>query len=534
MSLTKVTYAMIQGAAVNVLDYNADSTGTNSASAALQTAVDSFGGSQGTVYFPNGSYKLTANLTLPSNVTLFGYGAEILCNGYGFSIGANKTNIVIDGLNFDQTGSGTPNTIASASTSSDITIQNCSFYDGGFYVLSLGGNGIRVLNNTFTGTPGAAHCALGSASNTVISGNYFHDIGLSYVVLIRNSFGTTVSNNLFQTILNNPILCDTGCYNASVIGNVLINTGDSGILCANDLASNVPEFITIANNVVKGSPDTGIGVLYGKNITITGNTCENNGRTGVSGFNSQIYVGGNGNKISITGNTVTNTSFNPASLYGIYAFYADPGTDTTQTTEIQIANNVYQNFASGRNLYVPFGAGGTSWQPAKMQISEGSSRQYPTNANLNFEAWASTYPDNISGLTTFSFSGTGATCTKETSIVVYGNSAKIVGGSGAGILAATLNALNFFQEPCVVEVTVFVKPASASDAGYVELGASIAGGSPAPSQKVIFGGDTGDWREVTLRMVVGLTTNLNIKFAANAGSTVYFDEATLNIQMYNN
>lgn len=535
MSLTKVTYAMIDGAAVNVLDYGADFTGASSSSFALQTAVDSFGGSQGTVYFPNGSYKLTANLTLPSNITLFGYGAEIVCNGYGFNIGANKTNITIDGLNFDQTYStGTPTTISSANTASDITIQNCSFYNNSFYVLALGGTGIRVLNNTFTDTPTAAHCASVDTRNIVIFGNHFYDIGLSYVVLLRNSIGIVVSNNSFNNILNNPILCDTGCYNAAITNNVLVNTGDSGILCANDLSGNVPEFITISNNVVSGSPDTGIGVLYGKNITITGNVCQNNGRTGVSGYNSQIYVGGTGEKISITGNTVTNTSYNPAAIYGIYANYADPGTDTTQTTQMQIANNVYTGFASGRNLYIPFGAGGTVWQPAKIQISEGASRFYPSNANLDFEAWTSTLPDNIAGLTTFSFSGTGATCTKETSVVVYGNSAKIVGGSGAGILTATLTALNFFEKPCVVEVTVFVKPNTASDAGYVELGASIAGGSPAPSQKVTFGGDTGDWREVTLRMVVGDTSNLNVKFVANAGTTVYFDEATVNIQMYNN
>ena len=101
-------------------------------------------------------------------------------------------------------------------------------------------------------------------------------------------------------------------------------------------------------------------------------------------------------------------------------------------------------------------------------------------------------------------------------------------------MTATLTALNFFQESCVAEVTVFVKPNSASDAGYVALTASISGGSPAPSQKVTFGGDNGDWRAVTLRMVVGVTTNLNIQYVANAGSTVFFDETTVSIQLYNN
>ena len=535
MSLTKVSYSMIDGAAVNVLDYGADSTGTNSASTALQSAIDSFGGNAGVVYFPNGSYKLTANVTLPSNITLLSYGAIIVCNGFGFVVGASKSNIVVDGLRFNQAYStGTPNTIATPSTCTQITIQNCLFYGGGFYVLSLGGRSLRVLNNRFTGTPGAAHVATSSGYDVLISGNQFYDINLSYVILLRNGIGMSVNNNTFDNIRNNPILVDSGAQNITIAGNVLTNTGDSGILCANDASGDVPTFVTISNNVITDCPDTGIGVLYGKNITLTGNVLQNNGRTGTGGYNSQIYLGGNQQDVSVIGNTLTNTSYNPFAIYGIYALYADTGSETSQSTQMFISGNNYNGFASNRNIFIPVDSGGVTYQPAKIQIVEGATRQYPTNANLNFEAWASTLPDNITGLTTFSFAGTGATCTKETSTVVYGNSAKIVGGFAAGVLMATLTALNFFQESCVVEVTVFVKPNTAGDAGYVELGASINGGSPAPSQKVIFGGDTADWRAITLRMVVGVATNLNINFVANAGSTVFFDETTVSIQLYNN
>ena len=535
MSLTKVTYAMINGAAVNVLDFGADSTGTNSASTALQSAIDSFSGNAGVVYFPNGSYKLTTNVTLPSNITLLSYGAIIVCNGFGFIVGASKSNIVVDGLRFNQAYStGSPNTIATPSTCTQITIQNCLFYGGGFYVLSLGGRSLRVLNNRFTGTPGAAHVATSSGYDVLISGNQFYDINLSYVVILRNGIGINVSNNTFDNIRNNPILCDSGSQNITITGNVLTNTGDSGILCANDASGDVPVFITISNNVITACPDTGIGILYGKNITITGNVLQNNGRTGTGGYNSQIYLGGNQQEVSVIGNTLTNTSYDPGTIYGIYANYADTGSQTIQATQLFISGNNYNNFNNGRNIYIPVSAGDVIWQPSKVQILEGASRQYPSNANLNFDAWASTYPDNVSGLTTFGFAGTGATCTKETSTVVYGNSAKIVGGSAAGVLTATLTALNFFQESCVAEVTVFVKANTSSDTGYVALSASISGGSPAPSQKIIFGGGSTDWQAITLRMVVGSTTNLNIQFVADAGKTVFFDETTVSIQLYNN
>lgn len=56
MALTKVTYSMIDGAAVNVLDYGADPTGATNSTAALQAAVDACP-VNGTVYFPAGTYS---------------------------------------------------------------------------------------------------------------------------------------------------------------------------------------------------------------------------------------------------------------------------------------------------------------------------------------------------------------------------------------------------------------------------------------------------------------------------------------------
>lgn len=60
MSLTKVTYSMIQGAVANVLDYGADKTGAVSSSAAIQAAIDS----GNSVYVPNGTYLITTPLVV--------------------------------------------------------------------------------------------------------------------------------------------------------------------------------------------------------------------------------------------------------------------------------------------------------------------------------------------------------------------------------------------------------------------------------------------------------------------------------------
>ena len=78
MSLTKVSYSMISGAVVNVLDYGAYRDGTNAAAttAAIQAAFTAVS-SGGVVYFPKGTYKLTSagiQLLNTSNVTVQGDG----------------------------------------------------------------------------------------------------------------------------------------------------------------------------------------------------------------------------------------------------------------------------------------------------------------------------------------------------------------------------------------------------------------------------------------------------------------------------
>lgn len=90
MSLTKVSYSMIQGAVVNALDFGADPTGVADSASAIQAALDYAGSltipdtpfsgygyvvkGGTTVFFPAGQYKTTATLTVPQNVSVEGAG----------------------------------------------------------------------------------------------------------------------------------------------------------------------------------------------------------------------------------------------------------------------------------------------------------------------------------------------------------------------------------------------------------------------------------------------------------------------------
>lgn len=65
MSLTKVSYSMINGAEVNVLDFGAVGDGVTNDTAAIQAAIAALGTNGGGVYFPAGTY-VTDTIVIPT------------------------------------------------------------------------------------------------------------------------------------------------------------------------------------------------------------------------------------------------------------------------------------------------------------------------------------------------------------------------------------------------------------------------------------------------------------------------------------
>jgi hypothetical protein len=121
---------MIDGAPVNVLDFGADPTGTASASAAIQAAIDSI--TSGVVFIPKGTYLVTTPIVTKANIAIQGEGdaSEL------------RVNTDIEVINSATTTSSTAifgarfidfyinKTISTATTKYDIHLQNpnfCSF-----------------------------------------------------------------------------------------------------------------------------------------------------------------------------------------------------------------------------------------------------------------------------------------------------------------------------------------------------------------------------------------------------------------------
>lgn len=119
MSLTKVSYSMIEGAQVNVVDFGATGDGVTDDTAAFNAAITSLGTAGGVVYaVPGKTFYIAGNpgILIPSNVTLDLQGA--LLKGTGNS---NSANVVIRSAYFNA-GVLTANT--SANTLNGMRVRN--------------------------------------------------------------------------------------------------------------------------------------------------------------------------------------------------------------------------------------------------------------------------------------------------------------------------------------------------------------------------------------------------------------------------
>lgn len=92
MSLTKVSYSMITGASVNIIDFGADPTGVVDSTTAVQNAINS---GKHNVYVPAGTYKISGELDLPEATFLYGDGWNSVLNYVGTGTCINIAHISV-------------------------------------------------------------------------------------------------------------------------------------------------------------------------------------------------------------------------------------------------------------------------------------------------------------------------------------------------------------------------------------------------------------------------------------------------------
>lgn len=96
MSLTKVSYSMVNGAPANVLDFGADPTGVADSTAAINAAL----AASDIVYMPPGDYKTTASINVGPSQQLYGASGSTviqsnLSSGVAAIIVGNPANNVL-------------------------------------------------------------------------------------------------------------------------------------------------------------------------------------------------------------------------------------------------------------------------------------------------------------------------------------------------------------------------------------------------------------------------------------------------------
>jgi parallel beta-helix repeat protein len=241
MSLTKVSYSMITGAPVNVLDYGAVGNGVADDTAAIQAAI----ATGKSIFFPAGTYNVNASLLPQSNTTwIADNNATLKWTSVNCLIDAQAiTNWTMEGITVDGNYTAyAPVSLAQypwgirLESSTNITIRNNVFKQ-------IWRIGICV-----------GHLSATECKDIVIDNNVIYDIGRATDPTVGFGNGVAILSASNVKVTNNWI------YN--ITGNT---SGTGGINCEPGNATYVCSDIEIAFNKVTDCNDCAGVILYQPN-----------------------------------------------------------------------------------------------------------------------------------------------------------------------------------------------------------------------------------------------------------------------------
>ena len=308
----------------NVLLYGATGNGTTDDTAAINAAIAA-AGAGGTVYFPNGTYKIgAAGLTLGASVKLLGASQ----NGVTLILGATSTqaitNSILGGTAFVYVAAGSVEfenitvnannnakfSIAFASAANNITLRSSSFIKGVYAGANFYNNsnviitGCSFIQNNlyqmFFGTNIATQ-------NVNISNNYFDPQGAT-------ASAATAAVSLWLSGSSSGILSNV------IVSDNVINYAGLGAIEADGFVTNSCSQISITGNAIEmsaGSSTAGYSIEIKGTIgfSVSGNALYSNGAVGIvvetDSNNTSLPTG------TISGNAVYGTSASSNS-YGVY------------------------------------------------------------------------------------------------------------------------------------------------------------------------------------------------------------------------
>lgn len=312
MSLTKVSYSMITGAPVNVLDFGAVGDGVTNDAAAL--ALANTAAANNSLVFSAGTYIVASNISFSSTVGL------IFMNGAKLSPNVGVT-ITIDGpiqspsgkeiftgagtiaATYDPSGTGINNHfsgpyagVANAPGPASVGTQNTGFgaqalrtNATGYGHTAVGANAMRLQNGGYYSVAVGLN-ALRQATNikesVAVGMNSQQSVTTVSAIAANVSMGTNSLYSLTTGVVNTAIGHSTSYSGVTVVGTVAVgsqalytNTGDYNVAVGADaLRFNQ----TAVGNVAVGPFALTLNNLGYQNTAIGNNTLASN----TSGFNN--------------------------------------------------------------------------------------------------------------------------------------------------------------------------------------------------------------------------------------------------------
>ena len=274
MSLTKVSYSMITGAAYNVLDYGATGNGTTDDTAAIQLAVTAAYTNGKALYFPAGTYLMSSTITMGNTTATAATYCHFFGDGNNSVIKVTAANVnpfLWQGPHPDVDGGGNridgrivvenmkflgPYSVTPASAASYTNSIGIKFY---------GAQGITLRNLTFNGWHDGEYyqnCDIVSRYNVYSQSNYngVNSLATGYAVNSSlnsfNSYGGLVANNYNWGIYY------LGGLNPCWFGVNFVANGTS-LICSPNYA--LAGMVTVSPSIIGCyfEVDTGTSIIFG-------------------------------------------------------------------------------------------------------------------------------------------------------------------------------------------------------------------------------------------------------------------------------
>ncbi len=241
----------------NVSAYGAEGNNLNDDRARIQAAIDAAAAATpagAIVFFPPGTYRLAASLTLPDNVTLIGSGPRsTVLRGNNLvsdtlleadDTGATTTGVKVQGIGFDNGSEGNTGAVGL-----DITrFQHCRIEDCRFSNVETGIKGDSSSGDT------RHNRLLNLEFSTCANGIDVEDFDSSEIV------------GGYLTDVNTGIALDGASYVRVSGVSLKLKTGETGISVGGSVAS---ERVTIEDVWIEGTSSAGTGINVGGNSTQT-------------------------------------------------------------------------------------------------------------------------------------------------------------------------------------------------------------------------------------------------------------------------